>query len=231
MRRRSSTTPPVERHRPAGKARAATTRRERRRRARSTRRAPPPPPPRCAAARARQRVPRDRALRWRRSTPRGPARRSRSPGATLASSVLIALDVRVTMRSRVRYEAIVGFAPMTTSVGSPVGTPTSYAEWLDAYGVTPERDAEFTTLSGEPVRPLYTEADLPEGVGGPNDPIGLPGRLPLHARDLPLDVPRHACGRCASSPASAPPRRPTSASATCSTTARRACRPRSTCRR
>ena len=38
-------------------------------------------------------------------------------------------------------------------------------------------------------------------------------------------------GRCASSPASAPPRRPTSASATCSTTARRGSRPRSTCPR
>jgi methylmalonyl-CoA mutase, N-terminal domain len=58
-------------------------------------------------------------------------------------------------------------------------TPTSYAEWLDAYGVTPERDAEFTTLSDEAVRPLYTEADLPEGVGGPNDPIGLPGGYPF----------------------------------------------------
>ena len=73
---------------------------------------------------------------------------------------------------------------MTASVGSPVGTPasvtpSSYAEWLDAYGVTPERDAEFTTLSDEAVRPLYTEADLPEGVGGPNDPIGLPGGYPF----------------------------------------------------
>jgi methylmalonyl-CoA mutase, N-terminal domain len=68
---------------------------------------------------------------------------------------------------------------MTASVGSPVGTPTSYSEWLDAYGVTPERDAEFTTLSDEPVRPIYTEADLPEGVGGPDDPIGLPGSYPF----------------------------------------------------
>jgi len=71
---------------------------------------------------------------------------------------------------------------MTTSVGSPVGTPTSYAEWLDAYGATPERDAEFTTLSDEPVRPLYTEADLPEGIGAhppADDPIGLPGGYPF----------------------------------------------------
>ncbi len=71
---------------------------------------------------------------------------------------------------------------MTASVGSPVGTPTSYAEWLDAYGVTPERDVEFTTLSDEPVRPLYTEADLPAGIGAhppANDPIGLPGGYPF----------------------------------------------------
>jgi methylmalonyl-CoA mutase, N-terminal domain len=67
---------------------------------------------------------------------------------------------------------------MTSSVASSA-TPSTYAEWLDAYGVTPERDAEFTTLSEEAVRPLYTEADLPEGVGGPNDPIGLPGGYPF----------------------------------------------------
>jgi methylmalonyl-CoA mutase, N-terminal domain len=34
------------------------------------------------------------------------------------------------------------------------------------------------TLSGEPVRELYTEADLPGGIGGPNDPIGRPGEYP-----------------------------------------------------
>jgi methylmalonyl-CoA mutase N-terminal domain/subunit len=63
---------------------------------------------------------------------------------------------------------------MTASVGSPVGTPTSYAEWLDAYGVTPERDAEFTTLSDGVIRPLYTEADLPDAAQ-----IGLPGGYPF----------------------------------------------------
>ena len=76
---------------------------------------------------------------------------------------------------------------MTTSVGSPVGTPTSYPEWLDAYGVTPERDAEFTTLSDEVIRPLYTEADLPDSAQ-----IGLPGGYPFTRGDLPLDVSRAA---------------------------------------
>jgi methylmalonyl-CoA mutase N-terminal domain/subunit len=36
------------------------------------------------------------------------------------------------------------------------------------------------TLSGEPVRELYTEADLPGGIGvGPDDPIGRPGAYPF----------------------------------------------------
>jgi methylmalonyl-CoA mutase, N-terminal domain len=37
----------------------------------------------------------------------------------------------------------------------------------------------FRTLSGEPVRELYTPADLPPGVGGPEDPIGRPGEYPF----------------------------------------------------
>ncbi len=39
--------------------------------------------------------------------------------------------------------------------------------------------AEFRTLSGEPVRELYTHEDLPEGIGGPSDPIGRPGAYPF----------------------------------------------------
>jgi methylmalonyl-CoA mutase, N-terminal domain len=37
---------------------------------------------------------------------------------------------------------------------------------------------DFRTLSGELVRELYTPEDLPEGVGGPEDPIGRPGEFP-----------------------------------------------------
>jgi len=37
----------------------------------------------------------------------------------------------------------------------------------------------FRTLSGEPVRELYTESDLPVGIGGPRDPIGRPGEYPF----------------------------------------------------
>ena len=37
----------------------------------------------------------------------------------------------------------------------------------------------FRTLSGEPVRELYTHEDLPAGIGGPQDPIGRPGSYPF----------------------------------------------------
>ncbi len=57
--------------------------------------------------------------------------------------------------------------------------PVTYEEWQAAYNLTPERDAPFSTLSAEPVRPLYTAADLPDGVGGDDDPIGLPGQYPF----------------------------------------------------
>ncbi len=63
---------------------------------------------------------------------------------------------------------------MTTSVGSPRATPSTYAEWLDAYRLTPAREGKFTTLSDEGVRPLYTEADLPDASR-----IGLPGGYPF----------------------------------------------------
>jgi methylmalonyl-CoA mutase, N-terminal domain len=49
------------------------------------------------------------------------------------------------------------------------------AEWREAYERTPERDALFTTLSGEPIAPLYTPADLPDDA---EDRIGLPGQFP-----------------------------------------------------
>src|SRR5262245_12533667 len=60
------------------------------------------------------------------------------------------------------------------------GTSTSAASqtplegWRQAFAETPERDVPFTTLSGERVRPLYTEADLPDA-----DAIGLPGDFPF----------------------------------------------------
>src|SRR3954464_12032444 len=52
--------------------------------------------------------------------------------------------------------------------------PQTEAEWREAYALTPEREAPFSTLSGVPVRPLYTEADLPDAQA-----IGLPGGYPF----------------------------------------------------
>ncbi len=45
----------------------------------------------------------------------------------------------------------------------------------------PEQAGErsFKTLSGEPVRELYTDADLPPGIGSEQDPIGRPGAYPF----------------------------------------------------
>ncbi|HWF74343.1 MAG TPA: methylmalonyl-CoA mutase family protein [Solirubrobacteraceae bacterium] len=63
-----------------------------------------------------------------------------------------------------------------TSTGHPTGVPTSEAEWREAYGRLPERSAPFTTLSGEPILPLYTERDLPDDVEAA---IGLPGQFPF----------------------------------------------------
>jgi methylmalonyl-CoA mutase N-terminal domain/subunit len=42
-------------------------------------------------------------------------------------------------------------------------------------------ESAFRTLSGEPVRELYTASDLPAGagIGGPEDPIGRPGAYPF----------------------------------------------------
>jgi methylmalonyl-CoA mutase N-terminal domain/subunit len=52
--------------------------------------------------------------------------------------------------------------------------PRTEAEWREAYALTPERDAPFTTMSGVPVKPLYTESDLPS-----RDDIGVPGGYPF----------------------------------------------------
>jgi methylmalonyl-CoA mutase N-terminal domain/subunit len=49
-------------------------------------------------------------------------------------------------------------------------------EWERAYAATPERDVSFTTLSGERVEPLYTEADLPADAEGA---LGHPGVYPF----------------------------------------------------
>jgi methylmalonyl-CoA mutase N-terminal domain/subunit len=56
---------------------------------------------------------------------------------------------------------------------SIAAVPTTHEQWAAAYGLSPERDVPFTTLSGEAVAPLYTAADV-----SPEDRIGLPGQYP-----------------------------------------------------
>jgi methylmalonyl-CoA mutase N-terminal domain/subunit len=52
---------------------------------------------------------------------------------------------------------------------------TDLERWYrERYAAAPERSETFTTLSGEPVRALYTEADLP----APGQ-MGLPGEYPF----------------------------------------------------
>jgi methylmalonyl-CoA mutase N-terminal domain/subunit len=54
--------------------------------------------------------------------------------------------------------------------------PASFEQWRAAYRLSPERDVPFKTLSGEEVKPLYSERDLP---GDANRAIGVPGQFPF----------------------------------------------------
>ncbi|HEX4731854.1 MAG TPA: methylmalonyl-CoA mutase family protein [Solirubrobacterales bacterium] len=49
-------------------------------------------------------------------------------------------------------------------------------EYRERYAATPERDAEFSTMSGHPIEPLYTEADAPADR---EERIGVPGSYPF----------------------------------------------------
>ena len=62
-----------------------------------------------------------------------------------------------------------------TATDQPI---TDAERWYrERYAATPERDALFTTVSGEPIAPLYTSADLPEDAE--SERIGLPGEYPF----------------------------------------------------
>ena len=54
--------------------------------------------------------------------------------------------------------------------------PRRSHEWLEEYARKPERDALFDTISGHPVRPLYTEEDRAE-TDSERD-LGFPGSYP-----------------------------------------------------
>ncbi len=62
-----------------------------------------------------------------------------------------------------------------TATDQPI---TDAERWYrERYAATPEREALFTTVSGEPIAPLYTPADLPEDAE--TERIGLPGEYPF----------------------------------------------------
>ncbi len=52
---------------------------------------------------------------------------------------------------------------------------TARQNWEESYEKTPERDAEFSTMSGMPIKPLYTEDDV---KGNPDEKLGYPGEYP-----------------------------------------------------
>ncbi len=56
------------------------------------------------------------------------------------------------------------------------GVPVSLDQWRAAYGLSPERDVPFTTLSSEEIKPLYTAEDL---TADADASIGLPGLFPF----------------------------------------------------
>ncbi|HEY6397654.1 MAG TPA: methylmalonyl-CoA mutase family protein, partial [Solirubrobacteraceae bacterium] len=55
-----------------------------------------------------------------------------------------------------------------------IGDPERWQR--ETFGRSPERDALFSTISGEPVAPLYTEEDLPADT---ESAIGFPGEFPF----------------------------------------------------
>ena len=52
---------------------------------------------------------------------------------------------------------------------------TGKDRWEESYGQSPERDAEFSTMSGVPIKPLYTPEDV---EGDPDEKLGYPGEYP-----------------------------------------------------
>jgi methylmalonyl-CoA mutase N-terminal domain/subunit len=82
---------------------------------------------------------------------------------------------RCCMRLPLRYTRTSDYLPPDTMATTHL-PPTTEAEWRAAYALAPERDVPFTTLSGTPVKALYTKADL---AGSDEDYDGRPGVYPF----------------------------------------------------
>ena len=161
----------------------------------------------------------DDALRAPRPPPASPSRSPcwrPSPASAPRASPPAASRPAASVRASRRLDSIATHAPRTSDRSMARAGPPEFKQ----------RDAEFSTISGQEIEPLYTEEDLDPGL---EERVGQPGEFPFTRGPYP-SMYRGGSGRCASSPASAPSRRPTSASTTCSTTARPGSRPPSTCR-
>ena len=92
------------------------------------------------------------------------------------------------------------------------GRPTGRERWAAAYARAQQagqvRDADFSTLSGVEVDPVYGPAD--EAADERMGRIGWPGEFPFTAASTPAAT-AGGRGRSGSSPVSATPGRPTSA--------------------
>src|SRR3954465_13818913 len=102
------------------------------------------------------------------TTTRRPSRRCCAPCVSTRATSSTALEAAATLR----FPQIRG-SP-TFCMATTYSVPRTEAEWREAYALTPEREAPFETLSGVPVKALYTEADLPD-----RDDIGVPGGYPF----------------------------------------------------
>ena len=91
---------------------------------------------------------------------------------------------------------------MVSTGSTDVGTDDARARWQARYDAARVREADFTTLSGMVVEPAYGPVD---GAAGE-----WPGEFPFTRGLYPLDT-AAGRGRSGSSPASATPSRPTSA--------------------
>src|SRR5208337_3208619 len=76
----------------------------------------------------------------------------------------------------------------------------------------PERQAEFVNTSGIPLARVYTPLDMADFDY--LQKLGMPGQYP-YTRAVQPTAYRAAIGPCGNTPASAPPRRPTSATISC----------------
>ena len=77
--------------------------------------------------------------------------------------------------------------------GNPAATSSRLNAWTKntlkpTLDKTPERQKEFTTVSGYPIRRLYTEADL--ASWDPARDLGFSRRASLHARHSRHHVPQ-----------------------------------------